>query len=231
MAGLLVSVRDEIEAAAAVLGGARIIDVKEPSRGPLGRSDPGAWIAVRRVVPSSNPMSIALGELIDLERDRTAFASEGLEGIGFRKVGLAGLAGDPDWPRRWSRLISAWTGPPWVAVAYADHERADAPDPDQVIDAALDHPSCMGLLVDTWAKGPASPLEPSAAWQERLGRARAGGLLVALAGGLSESDLLRLAPLAPDLFAVRGAACREGHRLGPIDPERVARLARLAAEI
>ncbi len=34
--GLLVSVRDESEAREALAGGATIVDVKEPGRGPLG---------------------------------------------------------------------------------------------------------------------------------------------------------------------------------------------------
>ena len=37
---LLVSVRNATEAAAAVLGGADILDVKEPANGPLGRGRP-----------------------------------------------------------------------------------------------------------------------------------------------------------------------------------------------
>ena len=38
MSGLLVSVRNVEEALAALEGGASLIDVKEPSRGPLGRA-------------------------------------------------------------------------------------------------------------------------------------------------------------------------------------------------
>ena len=39
MTGLLVSVRNALEAEFAARGGANIIDVKEPARGPLGCAD------------------------------------------------------------------------------------------------------------------------------------------------------------------------------------------------
>ena len=81
-----------------------------------------------------------------------------------------------------------------------------------------------GILFDTWDKRrPAPAIRP--AW---IAQARAGGLLVALAGGLDEPAIGRLAPLAPDIIAVRGAACSGGDRQGVIDPIRVARLAAAA---
>ena len=49
---------------------------------------------------------------------------------------------------------------------------------------------------------------------------------MALAGGLDAAAIARLAPLRPDLFAVRGAACRHGDRLAAVDPDRVALLVR-----
>ena len=40
---LLVSVRSADEAEAAIAGGADVIDVKEPSHGPLGMSEPDQY--------------------------------------------------------------------------------------------------------------------------------------------------------------------------------------------
>ena len=48
MAGLLVSVRSAEEARAALAGGATVIDIKEPDRGPLGRAEPEVWQQVAR---------------------------------------------------------------------------------------------------------------------------------------------------------------------------------------
>jgi uncharacterized protein (UPF0264 family) len=85
---------------------------------------------------------------------------------------------------------------------------------------------CGGILVDSWEKSRPSPLNLS--WGPWIQRARAGGLRVALAGGLDEAAIRRLAPLKPDLFAVRGAACGPEGRMGTVDPESVARLVRVA---
>ena len=65
---LLVSVRDAAEAEAALAGGADLIDVKEPSRGPLGRADAGVIRYVVKAVGGRAPVSAALGELKELRR-------------------------------------------------------------------------------------------------------------------------------------------------------------------
>jgi uncharacterized protein (UPF0264 family) len=220
---LLVSVRSVDEARAALEGGAAVIDVKEPENGPMGRADVAVWRSVREAVAGAVPVSVALGELWE-------WTGAGLEpsvfsNLAFRKLGLSGAG--PDWVQRWSVLRRAWgPGPSWVAVVYADWPAARAPHPDAVLDAALAADDCAGVLIDTWDKARPSPVERS--WASWLARARAGGRFIALAGGLGEADILRLAPLAPDLFAVRGAACRRGDRRAPIERERVARLVRAA---
>jgi uncharacterized protein (UPF0264 family) len=222
MAGLLVSVRSAEEARAAVEGGASVVDVKEPDRGPLGRASATTWRQVREVVPETIPVSVALGELCDWSG-----LSEPLAGISFRKIGLAG--GVVNWRSRWAevrRLEGA--GPRWVAVAYADWRVAGAPDPAAVLDAAIEADDCSGVLVDTWDKSSASPLDATPQWSAWVDRAQRSGRSVALAGGLDLGAIARLAPLEPDLFAVRGAACDGSDRRGFIRADRVAELARAA---
>jgi uncharacterized protein (UPF0264 family) len=222
MAGLLVSVRSAAEAVAALQGGASVIDVKEPDRGPLGRADPAVVRAVWTVVPAGVPVSVALGELIE----PGAPPADGA-GIAFCKLGLAGSG--PDWLPRWLAYRRATgPGPGWIAVAYADWETAAAPAPDAVLDAAL-ATGCAGILLDTWSKDRPGPVDGS--WSDWIVRARRGGLLVALAGGLDAAAIRRLALLRPDLFAVRGAACSGGDRRAPIDPDRVAQLVRAACPV
>lgn len=225
MAGLLVSVRTPHEARAAVEGGATVIDVKDPSRGPLGRASPGVWAEVRRVVRAGLPVSVALGELADW--DDREIPPSAWSGLSYRKIGLA--RSGPDWAERWAALRRRHPGPPWVAVAYADHSEAGAPTPGAILDVALEVPDCVGVLVDTWDKS--SPGRLDGAWLPFVSRARGAGRLVALAGRLDREAIARLAPLGPDLFAVRGAACAGGDRLAPIDPARVADLVRLAASV
>ena len=230
MAGLLVSVRSVDEARAALAGGAAVIDVKEPDRGPLGCADFEVCRAVRRAVPPEIPVSVALGELREwqaLGRSSPALQPppppDLFAGIAYRKLGLAGAG--PDWVEAWADLRRAWgPGPSWVAVAYADWARADAPHPDSVLDAALAATDCAGVLVDTWDKTRPNPIDAS--WRPWIARARRGGRRVALAGGLDADAIARLAPLRPDLFAVRGAACRRGDRLAAVDADRVALLVR-----
>ncbi len=229
MAGLLVSVRSADEARSAVVGGASVIDVKEPDRGPLGRASAETWRRVREAVPPSIPVSVALGELRDWDV-RSAPGLSDFEGIAFRKLGLA--RSSPVWRAAWSAIrCGAGRGPSWVAVAYADWRSAEAPDPDAVLRAALEAPDCAGVLVDTWDKANPSPLEPSGPWMEWVRRARDAGRLVALAGGLDLAAIARLAPLRPDLFAVRGAACIGSDRRATVDPGRVADLVRLASSL
>jgi (5-formylfuran-3-yl)methyl phosphate synthase len=225
MPGLLVSVRSASEARAALAGGADIIDVKEPGRGPLGMADPEVWHAVRRAVPKPVPVSVALGELADWDGRNPSRLSR-IDGVAFRKLGLAGEARGPAaaWQQRFSTLQRAWgEGPAWVAVAYADWEHAEAPHPDAVLAFAL-RGACAGVLVDSHEKKSPSTLGPH--WKSWIARARRGGLLVALAGGLDAAAIARLVGLAPDWFAVRGAACGGGDRGASVEPERVEALAR-----
>lgn len=220
MAGLLVSVRSAREARQAVAGGAAIIDVKEPDRGPLGRAEATVWQAVRATVPPSIPVSAALGEIGEWDARRSP---DDLTALTYGKLGLAGAG--TDWRGRWARLRSVLPVPAWIAVSYRDWREAAAPGPDEVLDEAIDA-GCAGILFDTWRKGvSAPPIDP--AW---LARAREAGLLVTLAGGLDEAAIHRLASLAPDFFAVRGAACAGGERSGVVEAALVSRLVQAAAE-
>ena len=154
MPQLLVSVRSAHEARQAVAGGASIIDVKEPSRGSLGRADLSVWREVRAAVSDAVPVSVALGELSEwLDPGVTSPPPSAWLGISYRKLGLAHSSAD--WRTDWSELRASLDepdGPPWIAVAYADWQIAGAPDPDSVLEAALESSTIVGVLVDTWDK-------------------------------------------------------------------------------
>jgi uncharacterized protein (UPF0264 family) len=225
LARLLVSVRSAAEAEAAVAGGASVIDVKEPDRGPLGCALPQVWQEVRAVVPRALPVSVALGEIGEWTAgSRQPPEPEAFGGVAYRKLGLAsaGLR----WAQEWADLRTRFgPGPLWIAVVYADWEEAGAPHPDAVLETALAAADCAGILIDTWNKSQPSPLADNATWRAWFSAARRQRpILIALAGGLDWESIVRLAPLGPDLFAVRGAACAAGDRQGQIDRSRVARL-------
>jgi uncharacterized protein (UPF0264 family) len=230
VAGLLVSVRSVHEAQTAHQAGAQVIDVKDPARGPLGRADDRLAIAIRAALPVQVPVSLALGELREAEGQGPSPAAL-WSGFQWRKMGFSGVATDLRWADRWLALRALWgPGPDWIAVVYADSRAAHTPHPDAIVDVAIET-GCAGLLVDTWRKGRPTPLTADRVWSARFERARRAGLLVVLAGGLDRAAFARLAPLRPDLFAVRGAACQAGEREAEIDPGRVASLVAAAAEV
>ena len=218
MAGLLVSVRSPSEALAAVSGGATLIDIKEPANGPLGMADHSVWSAVAEILPAQIPLSVALGELREADRLQAALPDR----VKYAKLGLAGAGAN--WTHAWTDVRSRLRSPHvvWVTVAYLDWQVANAPNPDEVLDAAIDDDDCGVILVDTFHKSGASRLDLN--WRPWVEKARAGGLKVALAGGLTPEAIDRLRGLEPDWFAVRGAACKAGNRTGEIDSALVAQL-------
>lgn len=224
MTQLLVSVRSAQEARDALAGGAAIIDVKEPSRGSLGRADSSVWREVATAVRGRVPVSAALGELTEFELQRGGAA----EVLQFAKVGLAGCAAMADWRERWATVVrSLPDGVFPVAVSYADWRNVEAPPPQKVIEAgrAL---GCAAWLMDTCDKQ-SGRLLSHVTLDELAGLidlARARELKTVLAGSLTSEMIRRLLPLEPDYIAVRGAAC-SGCREGAIDRDRVGRLAAL----
>ena len=226
MSALLVSVRNAEEAVAAFSAGADVIDVKEPSRGSLGMADVACRREVRAALPDQAIVSVALGEWNDV---REMSEPSAFFGVSYRKVGLAGLGAHQSPFREFDRFRSRFIDTtPWIFVIYVDWERALAPHPDQVVAAVLksSRTVCAGVLIDTWEKSRPSPIEGDLpVWSARIQRVRESGRFAALAGRLDERSIERLGRSArPDLFAVRGAACEAGDRLGAIEPARVAKL-------
>ncbi len=104
---LLVSVRDRVEALDALAAGADWIDLKEPRRGALGPVDAIVMREVAAAIGARVPVSTALGELLDGPE-----VHDLPPGIQLAKFGLAGCAGQADWP---ARLAAA--APPCPPVA------------------------------------------------------------------------------------------------------------------
>jgi uncharacterized protein (UPF0264 family) len=236
LARLLVSVRSAEEARAAVSGGADVIDVKEPAAGPLGCADPSVWSEIRHVVPMTIPLSVALGEVADWSTNAQQFPPvSAWGGISYAKMGLAGSSAV--WLAHWKRIRSRFERDfpaecSWVAVIYADWFAAASPSPKEILSTALDDPRCRGVLVDTWSKQSRSSFELNE-WRAHLDRVCRSRRFFAWAGGLGITEIERFAELgfSPDIIAVRGSACRDGNRLGPIDEGRVVRLREAAVRV
>jgi len=233
--GLLVSVRDAVEAAAALEGGATVVDVKEPVRGSLGMADPEVAAAVAAVVGHRAPWTLACGELrdgVEVIHDHVrrvvGLLPAGAAPPFAAKAGPAD-AGEAGWRERlmaFGRGLPSGVAP--VAVAYGDWERVAAPAADEVIAVAAAAGFRL-LLIDTCDKsGPPLVADADAARRVAgwVGRARAAGLRVVLAGSLTAATLRAAVAARPDLIAVRTAACTGG-RLGRVCGKRVAELGKL----
>jgi len=179
------------------------------------------------VVATAAPISVALGELPEwLTPHCPVPPSQTWAGISFCKLGLA--RADVNWQQAWRAVRSRLddnNGPAWIAVIYADWQSARAPDPESILEHAVSTDRIVGVLVDTWDK--TRPIELDDRWVSRAGRVRQAGKLVAMAGGLDSQSIATLGRIAPDIVAVRGAACVDGNRGLAIDPGRVAELSRL----
>jgi uncharacterized protein (UPF0264 family) len=220
---LLVSVTSAAEAAAALAGGADVIDAKDPRRGALGAVSPEALREIHAAVAGARLVTAALGDADDeatIERHARGFASAGATLV---KVGFAGI-GDPG---RVSTLMAAAVrgardgNGGVVAVAYADAGRAASLAPGALITVAAGA-GAMGLLIDTADKGGAglrALVAPRvlAAW---VSQAQDAGLIVALAGKLTADDLPFARDAGAEIAGVRGAAC-DGGRTGRVSAERV----------
>lgn len=231
MTRLLVSVRDASEVDAALAGGADIIDVKDPSRGPMGMADAAVIESVCAACAGKVPVSVALGELLEQQPGAKPGAYTAPDSRPTHvKLALAGaLDVETDWRILLDRALTGTPQP--IAVAYADHHRVRAPRPDDVLAWVLSKPFAAGLLIDTAVKDGADLFD----WMTDgelvalIGRARQSGRLIALAGSLRGLSFAKAAALGSDILGVRGAACDTGGRLGRVTAENVATLADIIA--
>lgn len=241
---LLVSVRSAAEAQLAMqgsTGGALIIDIKEPSHGPLGRADAKTIAEIAQVVQATDGvqvtkgktiLSVAMGELAELEQlsmeQRTALLPTS---VSYVKIGLAGEATTDNWQDRLAAMFKCFVHARPVPVAYWDAANVNAPSPDQTLDWAIKHAAAV-FLIDT-----ADKTAPGLFYKDDdlfhltrlLKKAHAHGLPVALAGRLVGTSFsmaadLALAPYGPEIVGVRTAACEQQNREGVICPRAVGQL-------
>ena len=235
---LLISVRNASEASLALRAGARIVDVKEPTHGSLGRA---AWSAIAEIAAlfAATPdlvqpvplLSVALGEVNEWLAD-ARLAADAVDAM-FRtrprylKLGCSNLwqesASGEGWFGSWMKVRESIPGDhTWVAVAYVDAGRANAPPIEEVCTAAI-RSRCGVLLLDTFIKDQSSLLDWVTIDQLRSlrGTTARHGLQLALAGRISEQDLNSLVPAEADILAVRGAVCESGSRTNAICENRI----------
>ena len=222
---LLVSVRTAAEAAAALAGGADIIDAKEPSRGSLGAVSPGVLRQICDRIPSERPVSIALGDVSTTAQvlQRISAVPRSPRTATYLKFGFAGVT-DPELVRQYLRVaLDSVAGRPIgiVAVAYADAAEAGSLAPEVVCRTAGEA-GATGVLFDTCVKNDRhllTWLEPTRL-AALLAAARAARLFTAVAGGLGLEQLPGVRQAGPDIVGFRGAVCLGG-REGGLSEHRV----------
>ena len=147
---LLVSVRSEAEVAAALAGGADLIDAKEPALGSLGPVGGAKLLAIAARVPETVPLSAALGDFRSPGAVRLAVAGVSLRprrAASYVKLGFAGERSEAQVASLIAAALEAAASVPAapvvVPVAYADHERAGSrPGPAAPGPAAGPAPIC-----------------------------------------------------------------------------------------
>jgi (5-formylfuran-3-yl)methyl phosphate synthase len=226
---LLVSVRSAAEAVAALDGAAHIVDAKEPARGPLGAVEPAVLSAILAQVPASLPVSVALGDFTTAKEVYASVAAlPRRSGPMFVKIGFAGARS----ARAVSDLVvtareaasGAYESPQVIAVAYADADQVDAPDPWDLCEAAR-RGGAAGVLLDTACKqgGTLVDLMPPGELSDWVSLAHLHELTAGIAGSLRIGDFEVVGDTGADIVGVRGAAC-DGGRTGTVSAERVAAL-------
>jgi (5-formylfuran-3-yl)methyl phosphate synthase len=247
---LLVSVTSAVDAAAALAGGADLVDAKDPAAGALGAVSIEQFRRIVATVAGARPVTAALGDAVDepaIEQTARAFAATG---AAFVKIGFAGIdsadriasliaaavggvkIGDAPVFRKvaLAGLKSCATSTHLVAVAYADADRAGSISPLRLVDVAA-RAGATGVLLDTFDKQQGG-LRELVAWRalaDWVASAHDTGLFVAVAGKLTASDLPYVRDAGADIAGVRGAAC-DGGRTGHVTANRV-RLLRSACDV
>jgi hypothetical protein len=219
--GLLISVRSADEVEAALAGGADLIDVKEPAKGPLAPAEAEVVAAVLDQVNGRVPVSAALGEWTP---NAITDAHWHLElKLNYVKWGLAGYTAHPGWGED---LLDTRrqlpVGLEMVAVAYADWERAKSIPPTELVRFAKRF-RFKAFLLDTWGKDGKTLLDflKPTELAELVDNLKRSGITVAIGGSLRPEQVKLLKGVKPDYFAVRTSACAAGKRDGVIDAGRV----------
>ncbi|TWT77351.1 hypothetical protein Pla123a_20120 [Posidoniimonas polymericola] len=222
---LLISVQELAEVDACLAGGADLVDIKDPSRGPLGRPAAEQVRAITDRVGGARPVTVAAGDLGELPAAGLAAWADDA-GARFVKLGLP-TAGEQSTLAGLSAVRAALDQKTALApVLYAD--LLPEPPPLSLLQSLRQAADASWLVVDTADKS-GRPL--NAIWSRQqitqlLSDAADAGMRVALAGRLGLAGLASLRRLAPAVLGVRGAVC-VGGRTGKIDAALVSTVAAL----
>jgi hypothetical protein len=228
---LLISPKDEIEALEAVLGGADIVDVKNPKEGSLGANFPWVIKKIREIADLKNlEVSATIGDFTNLP-GTASLAALGAASCGVNYV-KAGLKVDSEEhalavSRAVVRAVKNYNAEINVVIAgYADFQELDLMScmkiPGVGAAAGADY-----VMLDTITKNKNMNLMDYLSIDELEKFTREAhdfGLSVALGGSLGKAHIKPLYDIGVDVIGIRGAACEAGDRSGAIKKEKVREL-------
>jgi (5-formylfuran-3-yl)methyl phosphate synthase len=222
---LLVSLSTAADAEAAIVGGADLLDVKDPSRGSLGRATASTLREIVEVIAGRGPITAAWGELPQ-SHPLTSGEVAALRGVDLIKIGTAECQNLPNWRTRWQHLYGSLPkGLRLAVVHYADWRSCAGLDFADCLLLARSMPGSP-LVFDTFDKSRGDILRH---YSQEVLRAQLDELYQCdlrgvVAGSLKLWHLPVVLACRPAIVAVRGAACEEGNRLMPVCSQRVATL-------
>ena len=212
LADLLVSVRDQGELLEVRKSAVRIIDLKEPRRGPLAPADASLWQFADELWRDSGGqskglLSAALGE----QAQAREVAASLPETFAFAKVGPSDCETESSLIALWDEIrLALRDSTELVAVAYADWKSANCPAPEVVFRLASEH-GFKRCLIDTYQKDGRSTVDhlgyPALSKLHQVARQK--NLWWTLAGSIRRPvvDELKALGWMPDCFGVRGDVC------------------------
>jgi uncharacterized protein (UPF0264 family) len=229
---LLISPKNETEAAEAIAGGAKIIDVKNPKEGTLGANFPWVIKRIKQITPKDIEVSCTLGEVPNLPGSMALAAlGAATTGVDYIKAGLYGLKTPEEAIYLMRNVVKAAKDfNPSIKVVvsgYADAGRIGTVDPLLIPEVAHKAQADVAMI-DTAIKDGKSLFTFLTMLQLRrfVDTAHSYDLKAALAGSLKKEDLPVVYSLGADVVGLRGAACILSDRVnGRITKEKVRELA------
>ena len=235
---LLISPSDEKEAEEAILGGADIIDVKNPKEGPLGASFPWVIKKIRKATPPHIEVSCTLGDVPNLPGtvSLAALGAATLE-VNYAKVGLRELKTMEDAVNLLRHVVRAVrdcdSSIKVVATGYADAIRVGSVNP-LLIPRIASEAECDIAMLDTAVKDGKNLFQFLTEDQLKnfVDESHSYGLQAALAGSLKKEDLPFLQSIGADVVGLRSAVCTGGDRVyGRITRESVVELVQVIKSV
>lgn len=221
---LLLTVIDKSECFNALRAGCDILDIKNPKEGSLGAALPWVISGIKRSVPASTRLSIALGDIFYLP-GTIALAVLGAAQFkpDYLKVGLKGIKSKLQAKQLLSNLVKTTACSPapaakLVAAGYAEYDEIGSIPPVLIPKIAF-QTGARVAMVDTFNKNGRSILEimPLAEIKRFIDQCHKYRLMAALAGGLTlpEVDIVRQSGV--DIIGVRGAVCCKNKRTNALN--------------